>query len=64
MTPNYLFINELNHERISNYIQANSWRFSAAGAAGMCSRLHSINTGKVDAHDYTSQIIDKVKAIA
>lgn len=50
----------------ANYIQcvAELVKQRAALSVGMCSLLVSINTGKVEPHDYTSQMIDKVKAIA
>lgn len=46
----------------ANYIQCVT--SEAALSVGMCSPLVCINTGKVEPHDYTSQMIDKVKAIA
>lgn len=66
MTPNYLLINGLNHEPSkADYIRCEtSEATSPATPAGKWSLLLSIPAGKVEAHDYTSQIIDKVKAIA
>lgn len=62
-----LFIfNDTDHERISKWSELHSAQVveqRAAVSVGMCSLLLCINSGKVEPHDYTSQIIDKVKAV-